>query len=592
MNKFSINSYMSLMNTDGSFWVIGDEKLYQMFNWIINIGMVLNRWIYQVVDLSLQIFMNNKVFEETIGMVFKVAVSLYSSLFSSIGVTLFLIALGSITVIFFVSSPQEAFRKIIVLFAVIGINSVIYVQGEEYLKDVNNIFNEVENVMSSAIALPMFDIEGNKSEIQVGSESSVETIREVYFQLSMKQAFSMVNFGTPVYEKDFDDFLYTVEQETDKKAMDELKSKVKTASEKNRYLTPDGAIDKIFISVYSVCSNLFVGAPLMLMGIMKFLLKILIMVMVFGFPILSILSLIPKFSNSIFNGMGKMMMIFFIGIFLTVAMYLFFFVMTLIDSSVIALAGVAGGATIISCVLSAIVKGFAIYMIWKFRNQIVSFVTGGHVTNVNNFDRRMLNAMKKSGREGSASGEVAGNLSINHADIEIGNANVYGNLSENEGSNNDDIDSRDYANIDVENAEIEADNLNDDEYSKTNENRADTEKAEIDPEFDPEQEETTDLNRVEIENDNEMESIDPVEVLPADTEKIEIEDQEPLEVEQASVESLDSTEPPKNESGDPDSYEMNQVINSNTVNDIDSYEEPPENNYEQFYQKLEMLRNE
>ncbi|MBL1226505.1 CD3337/EF1877 family mobilome membrane protein [Enterococcus sp. BWR-S5] len=587
MDKFSVNSYMSLMNTEGSFWVIGDEKMYQLINFLINIGMVLNRWIYQLVDLSLQIFMSNTVFEDTIGSVFKVAVNLYSSLFSSLGTTLFIFALVSIFMIFTLSSPQEAFRKIVVLFAVIGINFVVYSRGEEYLNDVNGIFEEVETVMTSAIALPMFDNEGNQTELNAGAESSVDVMRETYFKVSMQQAFAMVNFGTPEYKKEFEKFLYTVDQENDENAKKDLKDNVREASEENRYLTPDGGLDKMFISAYAVVSNLFVGAPLLLIAVMKFLLKIIILCMVFGLPILSLLSLIPKFSNSIFNGIGKMMMVFFIGVFLSVAMYLFFFVMTLIDSSVIALAGVAGGATLVSCVLAAIVKGVTVFCIVKFRNQIVSFVTGGRVTNVNGMDRRMLRELRK-------------NRKNSDVDVRVSNPS-NADTSDNEESSNStdlsDVDSRDYTDpVEIENWQDNVSNQEeqpDPDHTETNENRADTEKIDLEKDIEEEQEEAADLERIEVENDVEtdVETVDPVEVLPADLEKLEVEEPEPVEVETENLDSLEAAEPPEHEYGDPDSVEVNNQVN-HEMNDYSTLEEPPEVNHEEYYEELEMLRNE
>lgn len=591
MDKFSVNSYMSLMNTEGSFWVIGDEKMYQLINFLINIGMVLNRWIYQLVDLSLQIFMSNTVFEDTIGSVFKVAVNLYSSLFSSLGTTLFIFALVSIFMVFTLSSPQEAFRKITVLFLVIGVNFVIYSKGDEYLKDVNNIFGEVETVMTSAVALPIFDSEGTQTELNAGAESSVDVMRETYFKVSMQQAFSMVNFGTPEYDKKFDDFLYTVEQENDSGAKEEVQNNVKEASEENRYLSPDGALDKLFISAYAVVSNLFIGAPLLLIAVMKFLLKILILCMVFGLPILSLLSLIPKFSNSIFNGIGKIMMIFFVGVFLSVAMYLFFFVMTLIDSSVIAMAGISGGATLVSCVLAAIVKGITVYCIVKFRNQIISFVSGGRVTNVNGMDRRMLRAMRKARGNGNSndSGGFNGVLTVEQA--EILEAFFYGKLPNSSEKDKETVDSRDYADIEIENADIETDDLKEDDVSETNENRADTEKMDVQTELEEGQEEAADLERVEVENDGEtdIDAVDSVEVLPADLEKLEVEEPEPVEIE--NLDSLEAAEPPQSEYSDSDStIEINNQLN-HEMNDYSTLEEPPEN-HEAYYQELEMLRNE
>lgn len=612
MDKFSLNSYVSLMNTDGKWWVIGDEKLYEIINFLINMGMIFNLWIYQVVDLGLQIFMSNTVFEDTIGSVFKVAVNLYNALFGAVGITLFIFAIGSIFFVYAFKSPQESFRKLVTLFMVIGFNFAIYSKGQEYLTDVNGVFDEVETVISKAITLPMFNVDGSKTEIEAGTSDSVEIMRETYFKSVMQQSFAMINFGTSIYEERFNKFLYTVEQETDdnnEEIKNELKDLIKEESKTNRYVTPDGAGDKFFISIYSWVSNLFLGIPLLIMAMMKFLLKILILCMIFGLPIVSILSLVPKFGNSLMNALGKMMMVFFISLFMSVAMYLFFFIMALIDSSIIAM---AGSASIVSCVLGAFVKAIVIVLIWKFRNQIVSFVTGGHVTNVNNMDRRMLREMRRSRRGGNdEASEVDSSgvpATIGHADIMIENANLdIVNTTEND---TPDVDSRDFedAEIEIENADIEVENDEDDETSETNENRDISKDDDFDVEESeyPENVEMDEVDRIEIEDaedvgGEEIEAI-PVEKIESieinDVESPDFEDVEPKEVEDLDSLEVEVVESEKRETLETDSVEQQELnVNSNINNTVgvnDVGESPSTHSEEDrtlFYQELEDLRS-
>lgn len=373
MNNFSLHSYVSLIDTEGKWRVAGSEEMYQLVNFLINSGMTVNRWIYQVVDLSLQILLSNTVFEDTIGRVFKTAISTYHSLFDTLGTILFLIALVIIFFIYVFKSPQESFKKMVVLFAVIGMNVVIYTNGEEYLKDINTIFDEAEVLILRGVKLP-FD-----GQEEAGSEKSLRKIRDTYFNMTLQQAFAMVNFGTPIYEERFDQFLYTEEQENNEEAKESLLKRISEESEGNRYMTPDGSLDKWFLSVYAWVNNLFVGVPLLVMAALKFLLKILILCMVFGLPPISLLSLIPKFSSMLFNLLGKMMLLFFIGIFLSLAVYLFFFVMTLIDSSIHVM---AGNNSLISSVLGTVNKAALILFFVKGKTRIVSLITVGNITRI------------------------------------------------------------------------------------------------------------------------------------------------------------------------------------------------------------------
>ncbi|MBL1224710.1 CD3337/EF1877 family mobilome membrane protein [Enterococcus sp. BWR-S5] len=401
MNNFSIHSYVSLIDTEGKWRAIGSEEMYQLVNFLINTGMVINQWIYQVVDLSLQILLSNTVFEDTVGRVFKTAISLYHSLFDTVGTVLFLFALIVIFFIYIFKSPQESFKKMITLFVVIGMNFVIYTSGEEYLKDVNTLFDEAETVLLQSVVLPS---EEQMPSEGAASEKSLQKIRKAYFDLTLRQAFAMVNFGTPIYEERFDQFLYTDTEENNESSKDELIKKIEEESKENRYMTPDGSLDKWFLSIYAWMNNLFVGVPLLLMAMLKFLLKVLILCMVFGLPTVSLLSLLPKFSNILFNLLGKMMLFFFIGIFMTLAVYIFFFVMTLIDGSIHTM---TGNNSLISSVLGAVNKAVLILFILKGKGRIIHLITAGNVTRIESGVYRYLRQVKKN--QGKQNGRLLSN---------------------------------------------------------------------------------------------------------------------------------------------------------------------------------------
>lgn len=394
MNSFSIHSYASLLDTEGKWRAIGSEEMYQLINFLINSGMTVNRWIYQIVDLSLQLLLSNTVFEDTVGRVFKTAITLYHSLFDTLGAVLFLIALVIIFFIYVFKSPQESFKKMLVLFAIIGMNFVIYTNGEGYLKDINLIFDEAETLMLQGVTLPSG--EQGQSE-NIGSEKSMQKIRDAYFDMTVRQAFAMINFGTPIYEERFDLFLYTDEQENNERAKEELLIKVKEEGKENRYMTPDGSLDKWFLSVYAWVNNLFVGVPLLLMAALKFLLKILILCVIFGLPPVSLLSLLPKFSNVLFNLLGKMMLFFFIGMFMSLVVYIFFFLMTLIDGSIIAM---AGNSSLISSMLGTVNKATLILLLLKGKGKIISVITAGAITQIETATykhrKQLFNQEKKS----------------------------------------------------------------------------------------------------------------------------------------------------------------------------------------------------
>ena len=235
MNEFSINAYKSLMNTKGKWFVLGDETLFNAMNLIVNLFLVFNIYFYKIIDLGLSIFLENDIFEQTIGKVFNVSRGLYESLNGALGITLFLIAIGTIFFIFMLKNPTEALKKLVLLFMIIGFNGVIYKNGETYLKDINKLADDVENVMVKAVSLPVVTGEGTETTIS-GDGDSVKTIRETYFDMVIKQPFAMVNFGTADFKEEYKDFLYTEEEangDNREDSITKISDKVKESSKEN-----------------------------------------------------------------------------------------------------------------------------------------------------------------------------------------------------------------------------------------------------------------------------------------------------------------------------------------------------------------------
>lgn len=553
------------MNTKGKWWVIGDEKMYELMNFLCNVGMILNKWIYQIVDLGLEIFMSNTVFEDTVGAVFGVATSLYSSLFASLGNMLFVIAIAVIFWNFVFKSPQEAIRQAVALVLVLFLNFGIYNHGEEYIKNVNTVFDEVEQVMVTAVTVPMFNADGSQVQVSAGNSDSVDIIRDTYFKLTMQQSFAMVNFGESVYDSRFDEFLYTEDQATGDSSEDakkDLKDLVAKESKTNTYMTPDGTGDKMIISGYAVISNIFVGVPLLCLAVFKFLLKILILAMVFLLPIISILSIIPKFANSLTGALGKIMGVFFAGAFMTLAMFLFFFIMTLIDSSVITL---AGGSSIISCVLAGVVKGIVVFFIIKARNQIISFVSGGHITHVPTVGSEMRRELRRNRRR-----ERMGNNENN--DDYDDNDDL-----ENDGNDSDDdlrpvtseevraavesaLDARDIG------SSSESDDSDDlDDYDNT-ENHSDGGENDEDESLYEDELNESDLDDpmvVSVDNLDELTELDATE--NAEVDQVELDGLEPVETDNLESVELDDLEPVET-----DNLESNELDNLEPVELDDS----------------------
>ena len=408
MSEFSINAYRSLMNTKGKMLVLGDEKLFELMNLVVNFFMVVNTMLYQVIDLGLSIFLTNTLFEDNIGRVFSASQSLYNSLFSALGFTLFMVAIGIIFFIFMLQNPAEALKKLIILFVVIGLNGVIYVNGERYLTNINDLVDEVETVMVKAVTLPMVQTDKEDTLVSAGDQSSVETIREAYFNMAVRQPFAMVNFGTVEFKKDYKNYLFTDKDFKDKDKREQIAKYINKLVEENSadnyYLTPDSMWDKVVVGLYAIANNIFVGGTLLMLAIAKFLIKIILLFMVFLLPIISILSIIPQFSASLFSAIGKLMAVMFFGAFAMIGLFMVYFMMMIVDTSVMSLAGnlsnvsANGQVRIISCILSLVVKGTLLVLMVKNRDKIISFVTGGAVRHIDvpNVPKPMSNPMNES----------------------------------------------------------------------------------------------------------------------------------------------------------------------------------------------------
>lgn len=610
MGNYALNSYRSLLYTKGSFWFSASETFYQAMNGLINFILTANAWIYRVFDLGLQIFLSNDVFDQTIGSVFTTIIAMYNSLFSSVGILIFLVAIFSIFCVFMFKNPNEALKKMFLLFCIIGINSVIYSNGEQYMKDINHLADDFETQLVKAVKVPTFGENGEiaKETINVGEKSSVDRIREAYFTMAIEQPYSMINFGTVQITEEQEKFLYKeneVAGDKKEKKIEDINGLVKKASEENVYLTPDSIWDKLFISIFSLVNNIFVGGVFLLIAVTKFLLKLLIFCMLFLLPIVSMLSMIPQFGNSLFNALGKILAVFLGGAFISLGLFIFYFIMTLIDYSIIRMAGTVD---IVTCILALIVKIIVITLLYKNSGKILSFVTGGRITgNVTIPNSGLHTSDREKGLtedklaetedpetesegEGNNANHLTGRQSTMNSD-EVGRSIIEGFEDSDSNSNSDQEDQTsndrlteedptmmepdeeensetfEYEEEPSELEELEEDSLDipEQDWAEENEFEEDYEALDLPEEYDDYDEafDEVELSELpEIADDSEQESeVEPLEIEPEEGvfEEESLDDLTPSEIKEREViEEIDDKEPVSIENVEPSTAVSNE----------------------------------
>ncbi|EGO8269397.1 hypothetical protein D3Z35_02475 [Enterococcus faecalis] len=369
---FDIDSFQSFFEKGG--WFSINENLQSVLNALLNIAFGLIKYLVLALDYVIDKLFSLNLLEGVLPDLFSTTGAIYNKLFSVVGILLFTFVIVISVKDFF----EKGISKALIRF---GIFTLIYVGSMTFFADGANKVQEV-NTLSQNVQGQLVDLTsgsltkntGNISENLLGSNQQLDgtsNIRNLIFDEFVIKPYALLNFGkTDVSQEQFESYLVKSGETFDQKKTDEIADKIKKDSEKNSYLTSDRMTEKVAVLLNTFIMLIVIGTAVLIIGVANILIQLLIYGILFLFPSLLFLALIPNMHHLLKNGFMLLGTLFASKIGIGFGFGLLFSILNLLDTFFVV-------TNIVTMIVGLFVKVLLGLFIWKNKGQIVRSLTKG-----------------------------------------------------------------------------------------------------------------------------------------------------------------------------------------------------------------------
>lgn len=375
-----------------------DKLPQQTLNTIINLFYGLTKFIWYLLDFLLSLIARMNLFGDMMVNVFNISATLYRALASQLGFLFVSLALVYYFYLFTVKSSHEANRRLMVLLLVLVVNIGFYTQGVTLLRHTQTFITQVENTVIGAVMTPISDELNNVRRFgtsvllsnpevengtnQAANEQTVTLLSDYLFYDSVVVPFASMNFG----KSQFDEALMSpyLIKSTETKVADarsEIISLYERESAQNLYLTDLKLNDKFWVALFSVFNVFLVGGVVVMVMFLKVLFQLLVLALIIALPIISMISLLPKFNTALFHALGKGVTWLFTASIMSIAAVIVFFLFNVLMKGIYILSGDATSFAVYPAAVLA--KIGLLLVLWKKRKELVSFITADKIRSTN-----------------------------------------------------------------------------------------------------------------------------------------------------------------------------------------------------------------
>lgn len=369
---FDIDSFQSFFEKGGLFSI--NENLQSVLNALLNIAFGLIKYLVLALDYVIDKLFSLNLLEGVLPDLFSTTGAIYNKLFSVVGILLFTFVIVISVKDFF----EKGISKALIRF---GIFTLIYVGSMTFFADGANKVQEV-NTLSQNVQGQLVDLTsgsltkntGNISENLLGSNQQLDgtsNIRNLIFDEFVIKPYALLNFGkTDVSKEQFESYLVKSGETFDQKKTDEIADKIKKDSEKNSYLTSDRMTEKVAVLLNTFIMLIVIGTAVLIIGVANILIQLLIYGILFLFPSLLFLALIPNMHHLLKNGFMLLGTLFASKIGIGFGFGLLFSILNLLDTFFVV-------TNIVTMIVGLFVKVLLGLFIWRNKGQIVRSLTKG-----------------------------------------------------------------------------------------------------------------------------------------------------------------------------------------------------------------------
>lgn len=369
---FDIDSFQSFFEKGG--WFSINENLQSVLNALLNIAFGLIKYLVLALDYVIDKLFSLNLLEGVLPDLFSTTGAIYNKLFSVVGILLFTFVIIISVKDFF----EKGISKALIRF---GIFTLIYVgsmtffaDGANKVQEVNTLSQNVQGQLVDLTSSSLTKNTGNISENLLGSNQQLDgtsNIRNLIFDEFVIKPYALLNFGkTDVSKEQFESYLVKSGETFDQKKTDEIADKIKKDSEKNSYLTSDRMTEKVAVLLNTFIMLIVIGTAVLIIGVANILIQLLIYGILFLFPSLLFLALIPNMHHLLKNGFMLLGTLFASKIGIGFGFGLLFSILNLLDTFFVV-------TNIVTMIVGLFVKVLLGLFIWKNKGQIVRSLTKG-----------------------------------------------------------------------------------------------------------------------------------------------------------------------------------------------------------------------
>lgn len=369
---FDIDSFQSFFEKGG--WFSINENLQGVLNALINLAFGLIKYVVLALDYVIEQLFSLNLLEGVLPDLFSTASSIYNQLFSVLGILLFTFVIVISVKDFFEKGITKALIRFGIFTLIYAGSMVFFSDGAAKVQEVNTISQNVQGQLVDLTSGSLNSSNQSTTEKLVGGGQQLDgtsNIRNLIFDEFIIKPYALLNFGkTDITKKQFELYLVKKGDSFDKEKTKEIEKKIKQDSEKNSYLTSDRMTEKVAVLLNTFVMLLVIGVAVLLISVANILIQLLIYGIVFLFPSLLFLALIPNMHHLIKNGFMMLGTLFASKVGIGFGFGLLFSTINLLDSFFVV-------TNIVTMLVGLFVKVLLGLFIWKNKGQIVRSLTKG-----------------------------------------------------------------------------------------------------------------------------------------------------------------------------------------------------------------------
>ncbi|MBK0036051.1 MULTISPECIES: CD3337/EF1877 family mobilome membrane protein [unclassified Enterococcus] len=433
--QYDLDSYSSYLDSSTGFtgFMFGDTQP-NMINGIANLLFSLQKVAWSVVDVALKLMFEADALGKLSGIVTSLSEALWNEFKANFLPILLVIALGMIAFSFFIKSSIQAYKEFAKLLFVLFVSMLWFQSGESILNTFNNISSDIQvSVMSVA---NQTDFANEVASTDGDMTDSVTVIRNMYFDTSVQKPYFLMNYGTAneneINENYGDSREYLTEDASNEDNIKEIETKIKQNDSDNPFITTNKVGYKLTVSFFSMFSTVLYGVPLFVIAFCNLLLQLAALVLYYALPVLVLLSIIPRYSNAILNGIVKVISLLLMKGLLGLAILIVSFISIGVDL-------LFEPTNVGVFIVNIIVKGLILIFGWKYRDKIIQTLTNNLVQTTtpkaihegfNNTKERIQERVKEI-KYKTGSSEDSSSITTEYPDVATVETGSYFNQFEN-----------------------------------------------------------------------------------------------------------------------------------------------------------------